>query len=367
MLMRWVLLFLTMMMTLGTHATQMTDSLSVDTIRKSRELSKIRETIRGFDYTEDQWIEPNHYEFTVMGQLTRTYENFTLSSSDQSITLSPDGQIKVGPYFGWRWVFLGYTFDIKNIGFSSGELKKEFDLSIYSSQVGVDLFYRRTGSDYKIRDVELGKGIDGELFEGMPFAGVNVGITGLNVYYIFNHKRFSYPAAFSQSTRQKLSCGSWMAGLGYTKNTLELDFDKLKQTIASRMPVNQEIGLDSGMMFKNVKYYDFMASGGYAYNWVFAKNWLFCASGQLALAYKTSYGKVADEKRGFDFAKVNLDLIGRFGMVYNNDTFYAGWSAILRSNNYHTSRFKANNIFGSFNAYVGYNFILRKKYRTKKQ
>ena len=121
------------------------------------------------------------------------------------------------------------------------------------------------------------------------------------------------------------------------------------------------------MMFKNVKYYDFMVSGGYAYNWVFAKNWLFCASGQLALAYKTSYGKVADEKQGFDFAKVNLDLIGRFGMVYNNNTFYAGWSAILRSNNYHTSRFKANNIFGSFNAYVGYNFILRKKYRTKKQ
>jgi hypothetical protein len=365
--MRWVLFFLTLMMPLGIYASQMADSVSVDTIRKSRERSRISETIRNLDYTEDKWIEPNHYEFSVMGLATRTLENFTLSSNGQSITLSPDGQLKVGPYFGWRWIFFGYTFDIKNIGFGSGELKKEFDFSIYSSQIGVDLFYRRTGNDYKIRDVELGMDIDDEVFEGLPFSGVGVGITGLNVYYIFNHKRFSYPAAFAQSTCQKISCGSWMSGLGYTKNTIDLDFDKLKQTLSAHMPMGREVELDSSMMFKSVKYYDFMISGGYAYNWVFAKNWLFCASGQLGLAYKTSYGKVADEKNGFDFAKVNLDLIGRFGMVYNNTQFYAGWSAILRSNNYHTSRFKANNIFGSFNAYVGYNFKLKKKYKIKKQ
>ena len=57
----------------------------------------------------------------------------------------------------------------------------------------------------------------------------------------------------------------------------------------------------------------------------------------------------------------------RFGMVYNNTRWYAGWSAILRTNNYHTSRFTANNIFGSFNAYIGYNFGLKKRYRKKKQ
>ena len=109
-----------------------------------------------------------------------------------------------------------------------------------------------------------------------------------------------------------------------------------------------------------------MLSGGYAYNWVFAKNFLFCASFQLGLAYKTSNGHVADEKRGFDFAKVNLDGIGRFGMVYNNTRWFVGWSAIFRTNHYRTSRFKANNIFGSLNAYVGYNFVLKKKYRKQK-
>lgn len=339
------------------------DTLSVDTVGTKNELGLIRRTVREFDRLNDEYIEPQHYEFTVMGQITRTYESFILSSNGQQIKLSPDGLTKIGPYFGWRWFFLGYTFDIKNIGFSQSGLRKEFDLSIYSSQVGVDIFYRRTGNDYKIRDVRLGYGMNGDLFEGVPFDGVNVGITGASAYYIFNHGRFSYPAAFSQSTCQKISCGSWMAGVGFTRNTLDMDYDKLQTTLKSRMDRSQELKLDSGLMFKDIKYSDFMISGGYAYNWVFAKNWLFCASAQLALCYKSSYGEIADEKKGFSFDKVNMDGIGRFGMVYNNTRWYAGWSAILRTNNYRTSRFTANNIFGSFNAYIGYNFLLKKKYR----
>ena len=326
-------------------------------------LGIIRRTVRGFDRLDNAYIEPQHYEFTVMAQLTRTYENFAIASNNQSITLAPDGLTKIGPYFGWRWFFLGYTFDIKNIGFSQNGLRKEFDLSIYTSQVGIDIFYRRTGNDYKIRDVRLGRGIDGSLFEGVPFDGVNVGITGASAYYIFNHGKFSYPAAFSQSTCQKISCGSWLAGIGFTKNTLSMDYDKLELVLKQHIDRQHELKLDSGMMFHDTEYNDFIISGGYAYNWVFAKDWLFCASGQLAACYKSSNGQVADEKSGFSFDKVNLDGIGRFGLVYNNTRWYAGCSAILRTNNYRTPRFKANNIFGSLNFYVGYNFMLKKKYR----
>ena len=376
--MRWTLLILTMLMGWATATAQdslqterlrtemqKADILQTDTVKKQHEIGIIRETIRGFDRTEDDYIEPQHYEFTVMGQVTRTYENFVLSSNGQSIRLAPDRQTKVGPYFGWRWFFFGYMFDIKNIGFSQNGLRKSFDLSIYSSQVGVDIFYRRTGDDYKIRDVDL-DGVDGSLFEGMPFAGVNVGITGVSAYYIFNHGRFSYPAAFSQSTCQKISCGSWLAGAGYTHNTLDMDYEELEKALNSRMSGGQKLKLDSGMMFKDIQYNDFIISGGYAYNWVFAKNCLFCASAQLALTYKTSWGKVADEKQGFDFAKVNLDGIWRFGLVYNNTRWYVGASAIFRSNNYRSSRFKANNMFGSLNAYIGYNFVLKKKYKKNK-
>jgi hypothetical protein len=289
-----------------------------------------------------------------------------LRSGENSITLSPDSKTKVGPYFGWRWIFLGYTFDIKNIGFSKGGLKKEFDLSIYSSQVGVDLYYRRTGSDYKIRDVEFGNDSRVALLEGMPFDGATVGMTGVNAYYIFNHKRFSYPAAFAQSTCQKVSCGSWMAGAGYTKNTIEFDYAKLQDALSSRM--GYEVQLDSGMMFRSIQYKDFSLSAGYAYNFVLPHHWVIGACLQGAVGYKESAGSsVAGPFDDFRFENLNIDGIGRLGVVYNNMRWYAGLNVVVHTYNYHKSRFSTNNTFGSMNLYVGYNFGLKKKYRKEKK
>lgn len=337
-----------------------------DSTRNDKIISTVREVVREFDRTARDYIEPPHYEFAVELRATRNYEDFILSSNGQSIMLSPDQRIKVGPYFGWRWIFLGTTFDLKNISLFSGSAKREFDFSIYASQVGVDLTYRRTGSDYKLRDVRLGYNIDGNRFEDVPFDGVSVGLTGVNAYYIFNHHHFSYPAAFSPGTVQKISCGSWLAGAGFVNNTLKLDFDKLKTVLEQHTDGSMEVELDSGMMFNRVEYNDFLLSGGYAYTWVVVKNLIFCASGQVALAYKSSFGKMTGEYNGFSFGKVNVDGIGRFALVYNNMKWYAGLNAVVRSNNYHTSRFTANNIYGSFNAYVGYNFMLKKRYRNKK-
>ena len=345
--------------------------ISHSSLMAQNELSFFRRIVRGFDRLDERYIEPQHYVFTVMVQTTYTYDYYTLRSrgdTQQSVSFAPDGSWKIGPYIGWKWVFGGYTF---TLGHSSmNKTKTELDLSLYSSQVGIDLFYRRTGCDYKLRDSHLGKDIDTHNLEGVSFDGVRAGVTGVNVYYIFNHGKFSYPAAFAQSTCQKKSCGSWLAGAGYTKNTLELDHEQL-QELASERLAPQVVKLDSGLMFNSVSYHDITLSGGYAYNWVCARNWLFGASGQVGLAYKYSSG---DRWEGSGVAgmtsrlisRVNFDMLGRFGLVYNNTRWYVGMSAIVHSYNYRKGRFVANNTFGSMNAYVGYNFGLKKKYKEKK-
>ena len=332
----------------------------------SRKLSLVRRIVRGFDRLDDRYIEPQHYVFTAMLQATHTYDIYNVRGGerkDQSITFAPDANVKLGPYFGWKWFFAGYTFDLRNVALSLR--KQEWDLSIYSSQIGIDLFYRRTGSDYKLRNADFGKAIDASALEGVSFDGVKAGITGINLYYIFNHGRFSYPAAFAQSTCQKISCGSWMAGIGYTKNTLELDYARLQRLVSERL-APQTVQLDSGLMFNAVRYHDFNISAGYAYNWVFAPQWVFGASLQAALAYKKTASDMAEgNSEGFDIENINLNGIGRFGVVYNNTRWYAGFSTIVRMNNYRKHRFSTSNTFGSMNLYVGYNFGQKKKYRKK--
>lgn len=333
---------------------------------KTKQLSWLRRTIRGFSYIDENYVEPQHYNWSVMLQGTYNYDYYRLSATGdnrQSVSFAPAPTFKFGPYFGWRWVFMGYTVDLKHV--DVGKNKQEFDFSFYAAQLGADFYYRRTGSDYKIRNVDLGRHVDAEQLENVPFDGLSVGITGFNVYYIFNHQRFSYPAAFNQSTMQKISCGSWMAGFGYMRNSLDFDHEKLGNLV--REHTRQEVQLDSGLMFNSVKYYNVNASVGYAYNWVFAPCFLFCSSLSVALAYKVTHGQTADsDKSGFDIGNFNVDGIGRFALVYNNNRWYAGTSAIVRAYNYHKSRFAANNVFGSFNVYVGYNFGARRAYKKSR-
>lgn len=324
----------------------------------------LRRIIRGFDKLDTLYIEPQHYNLTMMLQTTFKIDQYTIASQDgQEVTLSPDPQLKVGPYIGWRWFFGGYMFDLKNLGFNNKGQKRELDLSIYSSQIGVDLFYRRTGSDYKLRSVYIGEDIDTKPLENIPFDGVSAGITGINVYYIFNHGRFSYPAAFSQSTLQKVSCGSWIAGIGYTGNSLDLDCQKLQQTFDNHLGADVA-KVDSSLYFNHIQYTDYSVSGGYAWNKVLPHHWLLAASAQMGVCYKKSTGSVeGNSQAGFSFENFNVDAVGRFGAIYNNMRWYAGVSAIVRSNNYHKPRFRTNNTFGNINLYVGYNFGLKGKYR----
>ncbi|MBQ7512528.1 MAG: DUF4421 domain-containing protein [Prevotella sp.] len=354
------------------HLLTVSYAQSADSVRSEKSwrfTEWLRKTIDGFTYIDTNYVEPQHYDWSVMAQATYNYDYYRLSSigdNRQSVAFSPRGGLKVGPYFGWRWVFLGYTVDLSSTGADTRSGWKGFDLSVYSAQVGADLYYRHTRNNYRISDVNLGEGIDTRALEGLPFEGISVGITGFNIYYIFNHQRFSYPAAFAQSTCQKISCGSWMAGIGYLNNSIDFDHAKLEQIVRERCGW-QQVELDSGLMFNSVRYVDLNASVGYAYNWVFARNWLLCASLSLALAYKTTRGESATgEEQGFSLDNFTTDGIGRFGIVYNNTRWYAGANAIIRAYNYSKSRFAANNIVGNINFYVGYNFGLRSQYKKKK-
>lgn len=329
------------------------------------ELGVIRRTVRGFDYIDERYIEPQHYNFTAMAQAGYTYDYYTLRSGDgQILNFAPDRTFKAGPYFGWKWFFAGWMFSLGHSDFSKN--KTDIDLSIYSSQIGIDFFYRRTGNDYKIRNAHLGKNIDTAPIDHLPFDGINVGITGGNIYYVFNHGRFSYPAAFAQSTIQKISCGSWLAGIGYSINSLDFDYEKMQEVIDERIDHTHNVKLDSGLMFRSAHYQDFNVSVGYAYNWVFAKNFLIGGCGQMAVSYKNSSGETISADDIYSFNNVSPNFIGRFALVYNNMRWYAGMSAIVRSNFYINSRFTSNNTFGSINLYAGFNFGLKKRYRTKK-
>jgi hypothetical protein len=191
------------------------------------------------------------------------------------------------------------------------------------------------------------------------FDGFHASIKGFNLYYITNHRKFSYPAAFAQSTVQRRSCGSPMFGIGYMRHTLDIDWKKLSELTTKRMGEDQSMVVDSNIVSGKVKYTDFSLTGGYGYNWVFAKNWLFSGSLSLGLAYKRATAD--NEHSGFDLknfrlTNFNLDGVGRFAIVWNTTKWFAGASTVIHTYNYHKQQFSTNSMFGNLKIYIGMNF-----------
>ena len=333
---------------------------------RNKFLDRLYSIAKDFSRLDTNYIEPQKYNYAVMLQNTNTYEMYRISNGNQqSVDLAPAPSYKVGPYFGWRWIFLGYTLDVTHLG--SRNKRTGIDLSLYSNQIGIDLFYRTTGDDYHIRRIELGDDakIDVSPLRGVDFGGLHANIRGFNLYYITNHKKFSYPAAFSQSTRQIRSTGSPILGVGYTHHRVSMDWKTLRDVVTAHLghkPEFEDLAMNS--FAGTVKYDNYAVMGGYGYNWVFARDWLFGASLSASLAYLHTISEEEKQQGAsaniFRINKFTVDGIARLGLVYNNAKWFAGASAVFHTYNYHEKEFSTNSVFGSVNFYVGFNFGKKK-------
>ena len=152
-----------------------------------------------------------------------------------------------------------------------------------------------------------------------------------------------------------------LLGIGYMRHTIDVDWDKLSSIVDEKLGKKEDgkSRIDSTLTFSKVKYSDISVSCGYAYNWVFAKNFLFNASLSIGLAYNKSKSDTEHsllDIHDFSFNNFNLDGIGRFGIVWNNTKWYAGASTVIHTYNYKKEQFSTNSSFGSLNIYVGVNF-----------
>ena len=339
------------------------DSIQEDSVTtpKPSAFKRAIKKFMNFSDFDTLYISPNRYNYALMATHFSNFEYYPVTSEfpqPQKLSFSPNPHNKIGLYFGWRWIFLGWSVDIDDIYRKTNRKNKgtEFDLSLYSSKLGVDIFYRRTGNNYKIHKI---RGFYDEIPSDYSedFSGLKVNIKGLNLYYIFNNRKFSYPAAFSQSTNQRRNAGTFIAGFSISKHNLDFDYQQLPAYIQERM--------NPGMKVNKIKYTNANISFGYAYNWVFARNCLACLSLTPAIAYKASDVDAETQEGKAWYSKFNLDFLLRAGVVYNNGKYFVGTSFVGKNYNYHRNNFSLDNGFGTLQVYVGFNFHLRKEYRKK--
>ena len=317
---------------------------------------RIRKVVNNVD---TNYISPNRYNLAFMLEHSTWYEHYRLGSKAnehrQSLNFAPNMGMKLGVYFGWRWIFLGYTFDVEDLfgGNKNKADKTEMSLNIYSSKFGVDLYYRKTGSDFKIRSCN-GFNLSSP-FREQDFGGLQSKIKGLNAYWIFNHRKFSYPAVYSQSTNQRKSAGSLMAGFSYSQHSIYFDYTQL--------PSEMQNDLNPNLRFSKVKYSDYSLGFGYGYNWVFRKNWVANLSLLPGIGFKKAKIDDAEYDDRHWIKDINFDLITRAGVTYNNSKYFIGASLVMHTYDYRKTNLSVTNSFGTLRVYAGFNFWKKREYR----
>ena len=188
----------------------------------------------------------------------------------------------------------------------------EFNLNYYSSRLSLDASYQRSTS--LAGDIERGDD-DSRLESG----DITLKVLNLAGYYAFNHRRFSYPAAFTQSYIQRRSAGSWLAGISYQGGSIETT-DALKE----RNPNAPETRIYIG---------HFGIGGGYGYNWVIGKKWLLHFSMlPTFVVHNRNNFTVNGERKRAQHMRFNMIFNERAAIVYNfSPRYFAGTTLVMNN------------------------------------
>ena len=209
----------------------------------------------------------------------------------------------------------------------------EFNLAYYSSRLSLDASYHR--STTLSGDIERGD-YSGHLGE----EGVKMKMANLAGYYVFNHRRFSYPAVFTQSYIQRRSAGSWLAGISYQGGSIETT-EELKERTPNAPDVNIHIGLLG-------------IGGGYGYNWVLGKKWLLHFSMlPTFVIYNHNHMTVNGERRDAKHFSFSMIFNERAAVIYNFSPRYFAGATLTMSNSFFDNDVTVNQNKWRARAFIG--------------
>lgn len=276
----------------------------------------------------NEWLDS--YGGVIANQGTKIFMNSNVSSS-------------VGIGFSYLGIGYTYVFDLDNVFGGDPTRHSKWEISFATSRFSFEAYRsRNTGivNVHRFGNYNNGKYIN------LKLDGVRRISSGFDFYYFFNHRHYSQSAAYGYSKIQKRSAGSFIAGVLVSTQNVEMNFANIGQDVAIYLPNN---GIPSVYKY-HYKVYSLL--GGYAYNWVFHRKWLFNITAAPSIGLNHSYDDSVDGSRD----QMSFDFRGRLGLVHHSRNFFYGLQIILDGHFYHS---KEHNFFNSnqdITFVAGFNF-----------
>ena len=208
----------------------------------------------------------------------------------------------VGATYKWATLNLAYGFGFLNPERGRGDTRYlDLQFHNYGRKIVIDVL----GQFYR------GFYIENPQFQNENYVrpDLHVNHIGASIQYVFNGERFSYRAAFIQNERQKISQGSFLAGLEIYGGWISADSVLVPSAIQPGT---------SGDFPRDIDFIQGGLSAGYAYTAV-VRN--YYATGSLSLG--VDYGKTDISGSGGDIDEAGFAVssIYKFVVGYNSDAW----------------------------------------------
>lgn len=205
---------------------------------------------------DSTYIRPFKQEFALKPLVYYNYTSLTHEIDEKNeLTYRPNSPVSLGISVAYKDYSLtvGYGFSFMRNQKKGDTESLDLQYHYFGRKIVSDIFFQRYKGLYtskKEKDYTL-------------FPDIKISQYGIHNLYVFNHRRFSYKAAFDQSEKQLQSAGSWQVGGGLYYNEIVSD---------STLTLN---------IHNKIRNYQASASGGYAYTWVINRR-LFMSAGLSA-------------------------------------------------------------------------------------
>jgi hypothetical protein len=203
-------------------------------------------------------------------------------------------------------------------------------------ELNLNCYGRRFGFDVAYQDAKNFTGwYDQEGMERteLPDEMLKVQTLNMNAYYVFNHRRFSYPAAFSQSYIQRRSAGSFLLAASGMWQHATLDWDQEMQ----------------------LKMTNLALGGGYGYNYVPRQGWLLHLSAlPTFVVYSNTSMNFGDTEVPLHYHFPEVIITGRGAIIRQWGNKFLGISMVYNFTNIghkeslalHNTKWRIRTFFG---------------------
>jgi hypothetical protein len=283
--------------------------------------------------------------------------SFINNKTQENLFYSPNQQVNIGFGFNYKWLGIGIALNFKFINNDDdvyGNTKRlDLQMNAYGKKFVTDFTFGFYSSFYiqNSKEVLLNPKYQTEYYIRPDIASLSFGVSNL---YVFNHKRFSYKAAFVSTAIQKKSAGSLYVGPQFILLSINSD--------SSFFPNNSTFDeFPSLTLFSRIS---IGALGGYAYNFIIAKQFYISTSLGMALSIGRQAYKIEGELYHLKSVP-SFDILPRIAFGFNNERYYGGFSAVTKVSGF--DAFKQTENLGMVFNYSNFRFFFGKRFNVKKE